>query len=250
MGKSPKLIKVRLHDRNEDSESVWAYDLGPARKKGARRVKIANICFLHAKPTLHDIIVVEPDPEDPSYILQWDQRGVPWRKIGTRIAKDGGRFAMIVDYRHRGTSNWRSLVEAISRPELAIEGAWGPEARRPGRAYLAIAEGTPVSRVMTWLADNGVGYTFTQIHPTPRKKATSQKSKKPASKKAASQKTKKPASKKATSQKTKKPASKKPASQKTKKATSQKTKKPASKKASKKPASKKPASKRKPAKRR
>jgi len=172
MGKrAPELIKVRLHDRNDDSESVWAHDLGPAKgKRGARRVQIANICFMHAKPTLRDIIVVEPDPEDADYILQWDQRGVPWSKIGTRIDQDGGRYAMIVDYTYK-RDNWRGLVAAISRPGLDIEGAWGPKDGRPGRAYLAVDKATKAAQVMQWLAETDVGYTFTQIHPVPRKQA-------------------------------------------------------------------------------
>ncbi len=165
-----ELIKVRLHDRNEDSESVWAFDLGPVKgKRGARRVQINNICFVHAKPTLHDIIVVEPDPEDGDYMLQWDQRGVPWSKIGTRIDEDGGRFAMIVDYRYGPDGDrWRDLVTAVTRPGLDIEGAFGPKGDRPGRAYLAVDKAIKPADVMAILGKSGVGYTFTQIHPTPR----------------------------------------------------------------------------------
>lgn len=196
MARKPKLIKVRLHDRNEDSESVWAQDLGPVKgRRGARRVRIANICFFHAKPTLHDVIVVEPDPEDPDYMLQWDRRGVAWRKIDTRIDEDGGRYAMIVDYTH-DREDWRGLVDAVRRPELDIEGAWGVRDGKPGRAYLAVEDGTKPAQVMAWLADNGVGYTFTQIHPAPRKPGRKPKrtaTKRPATKRPAAKATKRPA---------------------------------------------------------
>jgi hypothetical protein len=172
-----KLIKVRLHDRNEDSESVWAYDLGPVKgKRGARRVQISNICYLHAKPTLHDVIVVEPDPEDDDYLLQWDRRGVAEKRLGTRIDTDGGRFAMIVDYEYgpRG-DRWRALSDAVTRPGLDIEGMCGPSDGDPGRAYLAVDKAITPKQVMEILRATDVGYTFVQIHPTPRKPRTAKR---------------------------------------------------------------------------
>lgn len=63
-------------------------------RSGARRVRIGNVPFLHAKP-YEDVIVVEPDPDDG--MLTWDSHGVSVR-LGTRIEEDGGRWAMIVDY--------------------------------------------------------------------------------------------------------------------------------------------------------
>ena len=164
------LIKVRLHDRNEDSESVWAKDLGPVKgKRGARRVRITNICYLHAKPTLHDVIVVEPDPEDDDYMLQWDRRGVSEKRLGTRIAEDGGRFAMIVDYQYGARGDrWRALVKAVTRRGLDIEGMYGPRDGEPGRAYLAVDRALTPARVMDILRASDAGYTFAQIHPKPR----------------------------------------------------------------------------------
>ena len=82
--KRPKLIKVRIHDRNDNAESIWAIDRGPAKgRRGARLVEINNISFMHAKPTYGDTIVVEPDPEDASWSLQWDRRGVAESERGS-----------------------------------------------------------------------------------------------------------------------------------------------------------------------
>jgi len=47
-----KLLKIRIQSNGADVETPWAEDLGEVEgRKGARRVKIANVPFLHAKPT-------------------------------------------------------------------------------------------------------------------------------------------------------------------------------------------------------
>src|SRR5262245_60063932 len=95
---SSELIKIRLQNRGEDLETAWAEDLGPhGSASQARRVRLGNVPFLHAKPTYGDVIVVEPDPDDG--FLSWDRCGVEFENIGSRIEKDDGRWAMIIDYR-------------------------------------------------------------------------------------------------------------------------------------------------------
>src|SRR5512135_3100314 len=94
--RSEKTIKVCLTNRGEDSETPWAHDLGPATgKKGSRRVRLVNVPFLHAKPTWGDVIVVSPVEDG---LPTWDRDGAAWKDIGKRIAEDGGRWAMILDY--------------------------------------------------------------------------------------------------------------------------------------------------------
>src|SRR6266542_1789314 len=92
----PKLIKVCLTNQGEDTETPWAEDLGPAPgPAGARKVRLINVPFMHAKPTWGDTIVVTPTEDG---YPTWDRAGMPWPQIGTRLADDGGRWAMIVDY--------------------------------------------------------------------------------------------------------------------------------------------------------
>lgn len=138
MAGEPELIKVRLTDRGEDSETPWAHDLGPAPgPPGSRKVRLANVPFMHAKPTWGDVIIVTPVDDD---FPLWDRGGVPWEQIATRIAEDGGRWAMIVDYvPHRDSADaFRALAEACAEIEVVCEGAWGPREGTPGRAYLAV----------------------------------------------------------------------------------------------------------------
>jgi hypothetical protein len=203
----PDLIKIQLTNRGEDIETPWAYDLGPAAgPEGSRRVRLANIPFLHAKPTLGDVLVVAPDPRADDGFLTWDRKGVAWNRIGSRIAEDGGNWAMIIDYAPvdggTGDAAWTALHARAAAIEVACEGAWGPDGGEPGRAYLAVPTGTEAEAVMAHLLADGAPYVLTQIHPKPVK------AKKPAKKKP------KPANVKV---KAKKPAKKKPAKPKPKK---------------------------------
>jgi hypothetical protein len=166
MAGEPELIKVRLTDEGEDSETPWAEDLGPAPgPRGARRVRLINVPFMHAKPTWGDVIIVVPVEDD---FPLWDRGGVAWDQIGSRIAEDGGRWAMIVDYAPHGDSEdaYVALVHACAELEIVCEGAWGPRDGKPGRAYLAVKHELDDVAVMTRLRD-ALPCELIQIHPQP-----------------------------------------------------------------------------------
>jgi len=155
-----------LTNRGEDTETPWADDLGPVGAS-ARRVRLINVPFLHAKPTWGDEIIVMSTADG---FPTWDRNGVAWKKIGTRIAADGGRWAMIVDY----VGELRALSDACAKHDLICEGAWEPRDDRPGRAYLAVRNGVDDVTVMELLSE--VPCTLTQIHPPPRARRSAAKS--------------------------------------------------------------------------
>jgi hypothetical protein len=180
MARAPRTIKVCLVNDGDDFEATWAADLGPAKHapRGSRRVRLVNVCFLHAKPTWGDVIVVSPVEDG---LLTWDGRGVAWSKIGTRIAEDGGRHAMIVDYvpddpSDGGEAAFDALSKAceeghadLNDAEIVCEGAFGPTGATPGRAYLAVKNALKPSAVMKRLRAAGLPCTLLQVHPTPRR---------------------------------------------------------------------------------
>lgn len=166
---NPKLVKIRLHDRGEDVETPWAIDLGAAAgPPGARRVRLDNVPFLHAKPTCDDEIVVVPDEDG---FLTWDRDGVAFEDIGSRLVHDAGRWAMILDWiSHSGTDvqdAWTKFVAACKDADCVPEGVWGPNPTRPGRAYLAVPPNLRVDDVLTRLRSAGLPIDFTLVHPLP-----------------------------------------------------------------------------------
>jgi hypothetical protein len=176
----PKTIKICLTNQGEDAETPWAHDLGPASgPRGSRKVRLANVPFMHAKPTWGDVIVVSPVEDG---FLTWDRDGVSWAKLATRILEDGGRWAMIVDYRPaRGTSAARAfdaLAHACAELDMVCEGAWEPRGGDAGRVYLAVKRGTSDTAVMNHLRRAELPCTLAQIHPTPPKKAKPKPAKK------------------------------------------------------------------------
>lgn len=183
MAKSPKLIKVLLQDRGEDAETPWAEDLGAFRgKKGARKVRLVNVPFLHAKPTYGDVIVVEPDSEDQ--MLVWDAQGVGWKDIGTRILEDGGRYAMIVDYAPGKGVEARTAYDAIGvaarAQKIVVEGCFAPREGKPGRIYLAVADAITPAAAMKLIKAIEVKVKLTLVHPKPKKRKPKPKPKPPA----------------------------------------------------------------------
>jgi hypothetical protein len=176
-----KTIKVCLTNRGNDSETPWAEDLGPVKgAKGARRVRLVNVPFMHAKPTWGDVIVVTPAGDGAP---TWDRDGVAWEQIGTRIAEDSGRWAMIVDYtptKAEAADAYRALVEACHTVDVVCEGAWAPSDGRAGRTYFAVPRGRTAQDVMAALATAKLPCTLAQIHPPPAKvKATAAATAKP-----------------------------------------------------------------------
>ena len=92
-----KPVKVCLHSRGEDVETPWAEDLGKAPgRPSARLVRLGNVPFRHAKPTYGDVLVVEYDATYNK--LTWDSGGLPYERILERIAEDGGRYAVVIDF--------------------------------------------------------------------------------------------------------------------------------------------------------
>ena len=177
MGGKPKPIKVCLMNAGDQIETPWAEDLGPASgPRGSRRVRLLNVPFLHAKPTWGDVIVVSPNGHSQ---LAWDRGGVPYARIASRIAEDGGRWAMILDYEpHADTSAkdaFRELVRACGEHEIVCESG------TPGRAFLAVQRALTDAQVMTRLRAAELPCELVQVHPakaTPKPKPKSRAKKK------------------------------------------------------------------------
>ena len=154
-------IKVLLHDQGEDPETTWAEDLGPSGvAPGARRVRLANVPFLHAKPTWGDVIVVIPNADG---FLAWDRRGVSWEDLDERIEEDSGRWVMIVSYdpavyRER-REQFIELMRWLDARDFIAEGP------HPGSLYLALPAHREVEQTFRVIADNPFGIAVTLQHP-------------------------------------------------------------------------------------
>jgi hypothetical protein len=171
MAAKPELIKVCRTDRGKRVETPWARDLGPARgPSGSREVRLMNVPFMHAKPTWGDVIVVSPVRGG---LPTWDRAGVPWRDVATRIAEDGGRWAMIVDYTpHPDTQDaLAALSRTCAEHGIVCEGAWRPRGGEPGRAYLAVPNALADAAVIARLRAAALPCELAQIHPAPVERA-------------------------------------------------------------------------------
>ena len=158
-------IKIVLTNQGEDVETPWAIDLGPGPTPGSRRVRLDNVPFLHAKPTYGDVVIVVPDEDGR---LTWDAQGVPFDRIGERIAEDGGRYTMIVDWQPREADPkavWKQLVAKAEAKGCVPEGCFGPRDGEPGRMYLAVPEDLEPDDVMDGL-DELASVDLTLIHPS------------------------------------------------------------------------------------
>ncbi|MEN0060577.1 MAG: hypothetical protein AAGA48_00430 [Myxococcota bacterium] len=160
------LIKILLENQGEDSETTWAEDLGPVGTEGARRVRLCNVPFLHSRPTHSDELIVAPGIDG---MLTWDRAGVPWERIDERIERDGGKYAMIVDYApHEGVDSaevFAGLDQAATSHQAVAEGCYGPRGERPGRIYLAVPEERPVEAMMEALTAAKVQARLILVHP-------------------------------------------------------------------------------------
>jgi hypothetical protein len=179
MGAKPRTIKVCLINDGNDRETPWAEDLGAA-PRGGRKVRLVNVPFLHAKPTWGDVIVVHPDRKGTP---TWDRGGLTWQDIGSRIAEDGGRWAMIVDYEpHDDTSGaaaFAAIERACAEHDVVCEGAWAPRGAKSGRAYFAVPYELGAESVMRELRAAELPCELALVHPAPkvtsRRRGTSDK---------------------------------------------------------------------------
>jgi hypothetical protein len=163
-----RLVKVRLHDQGEDVETPWAEDLGPiGAGLSARRVRLGNVPFLHAKPTYEDVIEVETNGDDG--MLEWDRQDVPFEQTGSRLYEDSGRWAVMIDYEPGQSGDlsgtFKALDIAAEEADIAVEGAFVRDDDRSGRAYLAVPCSMEVTDVLAWLRSPDVNLRFTLVHP-------------------------------------------------------------------------------------
>jgi hypothetical protein len=164
-----KLVKVCLHSRGEDVETPWAEDLGEASgKPGARLVRLGNVPFFHAKPTYGDVLVVEYDPTYNK--LTWDANGLPYNRMLERIAEDGGRYAVVIDYEvvpptSDAASAFKSLDTAGMKANFVVEGIRAPREGRPGRVYFAVPYDVAPMLVIAYLDEQNLPMTLTLMHP-------------------------------------------------------------------------------------
>jgi hypothetical protein len=113
-------VRVFFHKRGEDPESAWCT---PLAAKGHYRLD--NILFFHARPIYDDVVqAAESERFDGQLTFQ-------------RIVREGGRFAMIVDY---ASAEQRGPLGALLQEKFDVvsEGAFGPANGKPGRLYLAV----------------------------------------------------------------------------------------------------------------
>lgn len=153
------LIKIVLRTEDDEVETPFAEDLGPAEGAwGSRRVRLVNIPFLHAKPTYGDVIVVEPGDDGR---LTWS---------GGKVLEDGGRWLMILDYevvdgKMAVKPAFQSLAMVAEGAGIIVEGCFPPRNERPGRAYLAPPKSLDVDDVLEKLEAASLPLSLALVHP-------------------------------------------------------------------------------------
>jgi hypothetical protein len=163
-----RLLKVRLHSQELDSEWCWAEDCGPAPgPDGARYVRLANVPFLHPKPTWGDVIVVTLDQDG---LPAWDREGASGAEIDDLLIEDGGRWSLFVDFElldPRGDVEkaFQALHAAGEERDIAVEGLVAPRDGHPGKAILAVPGSMDVDDVMAYLEARELPLSLTVVEP-------------------------------------------------------------------------------------
>jgi hypothetical protein len=158
-----KRVKVVLHDQGSDVETPWGKVVGSDGERTL--VQLDNVPFLHAKPTYGDVLALLPD-DNYGGKLTWDRNGMPFNEIAGSLHRDGGRFAVIVDYFADDAGRFGELTAWLEKDhDFACEGLMGPEDERPGRLYLAVPYASGAARVMAILDGNRCGFRFVLFHP-------------------------------------------------------------------------------------
>jgi hypothetical protein len=133
---------------------------------GRPLARLVNVPFLHARPTWGDVVACARDAPGFESQLAWDREGLPFARLGERIHADGGRWAMIVDYRCEGPIRMRELSLWLREEhDVVAEPCFGPREDRAGRLYLAVPAAREPGEVLGLLDCSGLGFSFELIHP-------------------------------------------------------------------------------------
>ncbi len=165
-----RLVKISMHRDGEDVETPWAEDLGvdPACA-GNRLVRIGNVPYLYAKPTYGDVVSVSPSDDGR---LEWNSHNKTYDEIvDLLIAKDGGRWVMIVDYAAAVASDasladlFRQFDLAAESANIVVEGCYSDHEERTGRAYLAVPKTVSGDGAIKYFARAIEQLTLAVVHP-------------------------------------------------------------------------------------
>ncbi|MBI3267623.1 MAG: hypothetical protein HYZ53_01270 [Planctomycetes bacterium] len=139
--------------------------MSPAVPPHDHLYRLVNVPFLHAKPTWGDVSRADPDPRY-EHRPAWDAANRGYDQIRASLWKDGGRYAIILDYRTDHRADYRELNSWLEKKhDIIAEGQYGPNGDRLGRLYLAVPSLFQVEGVLALLASAPAGYRFTLVHP-------------------------------------------------------------------------------------
>jgi hypothetical protein len=156
-------IKILLHDNGADVETPWALPVSSPPDRIL--VRLDNVPFLHAKPTYGDVIEVRQAADQPG-LLSWNAAGRSYDEICAALVEDGGRYAVIVDYRCDDVSRFGAMTAWAKREgDLECEGSSGPRDGVPGRLYIAARYAIGTDAIMRFLGGNSLGFRFELVHP-------------------------------------------------------------------------------------
>jgi hypothetical protein len=162
--------RVFLHHGFDLVETIPGEALGKCDGSG-RLFRLRAIPYFYSKPTYGDVICARREPEFHGN-WAWEVPRQGGAKV-TDLHHDGGRYAMIMKYEPSGQprpDGWQAqwFPEGFN---VISEIAASPRDSHPGRLYLAVPPGMTHRKVLGVLRQRHPEYTFTQVHPKPRKPA-------------------------------------------------------------------------------
>jgi hypothetical protein len=150
------VVKVVLHDRGDRVESARCQPVG--FEEGRALFRVDSVPFLHAKPTYDDVIVARGDD---TYAGNWT-----WNGAAGRIHKDGGRYALLVEYHASAEADFQRLTQLLRRDhDIVVEIGYPPQGKKPGRLYLAAPRRMGTSEVLRALGSAGEGFRIDVVRP-------------------------------------------------------------------------------------
>jgi hypothetical protein len=150
------VVKVVLHDRGDRVETARCQPVG--FEDGRALFRVDSIPFLHAKPTYDDVIVARGDD---TYAGNWT-----WNGAAGRIHKDGGRYALLVEYHAAAEADFPRLTQLLRRDhDIVVEIGYPPHGKKAGRLYIAAPRRMGTSEVLRALGSAGEGFRIDVVRP-------------------------------------------------------------------------------------